>query len=593
MATQQTALRAVHEWCAHDPFGKIKGTDVDDAYTLPVTSNGTVVLTCARGGYASCRILVNGTGSFSLEASFEGEVEADLFRAWYHRLPKTKKDEEVWLPDALPPYESGADFSIPDPENKIEGQTVQEFWLDIYVPADAPSGAVKGTVQLKGDEEGKLAIEVHASEAVLPDEPSVQMDHNCYGARSMFKHYPSQFEGVDDPRERWERVIGCLHNIYRLVHEHRSLFHNLGYGHSGRLDPIFRPNVTGRGRTRDLADWELYDKHYGPLLDGSAFREAAPGQPRPRRKDNPIWGVYTPLNPDWPARYVNWGEKGYEVEFVRGVKAFDAHLQEKGWTKSHIEFFFNHKKRYRWFEWDGDETKYGKDIPYHHEMCRMFKEATSNTPVQWIYRADASWQLKNMFEALNGQRNFWVCAGLVRWYREELEAVQARGDVTWFYGGYSSLRLASSAILRNLWQTWARGLNGFTAWQTNDPGKDPWFECNGSSEAAFYPGERFGLPGPIPSIRLKILRNGIQDIDLLDRSTREQGNQAETRAAMIKSIPLTVWERPPLAVRTLPPDDWDSKNMEAEHEPGIDTSREPDPTWWRQVRAQAECKEGR
>jgi hypothetical protein len=382
-------------------------------------------------------------------------------------------------------------------------------------------------------------------------------------------------------------MIDLLQHYYRLVHEHRGLFHNLGCGHSGEYDPIYGPRAVGRGRDKELVDWELYDRHYGPLLDGSAFRTAAPGMPGPRRPATPVWGVYTPINPDWPASYLWWGETGYEVEFNRCVGQFDAHLRSKGWTHTHIEFFFNHKKRYRWFGWDGDEVKHLKDMAYHREMVRLWECAIGDTSVQWVCRTDSSWQLVNQFEMMADHSNFWVCGGFHRWYPDQVRTVIDRGDVVWWYGGTPPVQAATSSILSNVYQTWARGLHGYCAWLTTSPGPDPWFDCQGAATGSIYPGERFGIHGPLPSIRLKVQRNGIQDIDLLDQAAQRAGDADAVRQELERAIPIPLWTEPPRAAQKLPPEQWDSRNLAEEHEP-IYQDREPlDAFWWQTLRAPA------
>jgi hypothetical protein len=309
--------------------------------------------------------------------------------------------------------------------------------------------------------------------------------------------------------------------------------------------------------------------------------------PRPRRPATPVWGVYTPINPDWPASYLWWGETGYEVEFDRCVGQFDDHLRQKGWTGTYIEFFFNHKKRYRWFGWDGDEVKYLKDMPYHQEMVRLWELAIGDTPVKWVYRSDSSWQLVNQFAEMAGHDNFWVCGGFHRWYPEQVRAVIDRGDLVWWYGGTPPLQTATSSILSNVYQTWARGLHGYCAWLTTSPGPDPWFDCQGATTGSIYPGERFGISGPIPSIRLKVQRNGTQDIDLLDQAARETGDVASLRQELERLIPIPLWTEPPRAARQLSPEEWDSHNLAEEHEP-IYQGRGPlDPFWWQMLRDRA------
>jgi hypothetical protein len=575
-------LTAFNEWTAHDPFGKVKEPDGE---AVPLAERA--VLGAPRGGYVSLRLLVRGEGEYRLAVSAGGGLEADLFRVWYHRTHAEEGSQPEYWPDALVPVRRSGAYRLPDPDNAIPGQKVQEFWLDVFVPPDAKPGRKRGSVRLSaGAEKSALVFHVDVLEAVVPEEPCVVMDSNSYGSRGMPGSFPKTFGRAGGPK-LWDKTIGMLHNYYRVSHEHRTILHNLGYGHSGRIDPVYAPKLVGSGRDLHLADWGLYDRHYGPLLDGSAFRTASPGSPPPRRAAAPIWGVYTPINPDWPADYLNWGERGFEVEFVGGVKQFDAHLREKGWTRSRLEFFFNHKKRYRWYEWDGDEQKYAKDNALHAEMIRMWEAATAGSPVNWVYRADASWQMKRQFEELGGHRNFWVCGGFIRWYPDEVRASLARGETVWWYGGYPSIGMATSAVLQNLWKTWARGLGGFCHWSGISPGRDPWFDSNGSATGVIYPGERFGIKGPIPSIRLKVMRNGIQDVDLLDAAARRTGKLEEVRAALSSEIPIKLWEKPPRAAIELPPEDWDSRNLAAEHEPVMAGEKMLSPQWWSLVRERA------
>lgn len=582
MTASDFTLSTAHEWMAHDPFGRPKPSDVS-AETPASGQPGHGVLRAPRNGYVSFRLLVRGAGEYRLRARMSRGIEVDLFKAWYHRLPASDHAPETFLPDALIPVRGRSVFQLPDPDNRIEGQTTQEFWVDLFVPAAVKPGESKGAIELSvGRSSIQLPIRLEVLEQVVPDEPCVQMDHNSYGCRWAAAEYPQLFGKAGSGDRLWSKAIDVLHNRYRIFHEHRALYHNLGYGHSGSTDPIYKPGLVGAGSEKRIEGWELFDRHYGPLLDGSVFSKASPGAPPPRRPADPVWGVYTPINPEWPASYLYWGQPGYEVEFTRGVRQFDAHLREKGWTRTRMEFFFNHKKRYRWFEWDGDETKYAKDNDYILEMGRMWKEAVAGSPVAWVYRLDSSWQMKNQFERLAGCVNFWIAGGFVYWYRQELQPVLARGDIVWTYGGLPAITAASSAVLANVFKTWSAGLTGFVCWNTATSA-DPWFRSDGETLAAIYPGERFGIPGPIPSVRLKIQRNAVQDVDLITRASSPE--QIEViRAGLLSKIPITVWKKPPRAAREMPPEDWDSQNLSEEHEPGAVDTRALDPLWWRTLR---------
>ncbi len=586
-------LEAVHEWLAHDPFGRPKPADVS-AWLGPLTDgSGTVILRAPRNGYVSFRLLVRGAGEYRLSVLVEGGLEADVFKAWYHRMGSAEGLQPRYWPDALIPVHDSEAFRIPDPDNHIADQTTQEFWVDLFCPADVKPGQIGGWVRLTiGDDTLSLPLRIQVLDIILADQPCIVMDHNSYGAQWLPTQYPRTFACLGQGAQAWSAASELLQHYYRLVHEHRGLFHNLGYSHSGEFDPIYGPAAVGSGPGKRLVNWEQYDQHYGPLFDGTLFRTAAPGMPPPRRPASPVWGAYTPINPDWPASYLWWGERGYEVEFTRCVGQFDQHLREKGWTQSRIEFFLNHKKRYRWFEWDGDEVKHLKDMAYHRDMVQLWEAAIGDTPVKWVYRMDVSWQMKNQFALMAGHRNFWVCGHFHRWYPSEVRQVLSRGDIVWWYGGTPPVQAATSSILRNVYETWARGLHGYCAWLVTEPGDDPWFDCDGCETGLIYPGERFGIAGPLPSIRLKVQRNGIQDVDCLDQIARLYGGVDTIRTALQREIPIRLWTQPPRAALELPPEEWDSRNLAEEHEPTYQRAEGLEPSWWQALRSRALGQEG-
>ncbi len=625
MSGRSWTLRGECEWVAHDPFGKVKPGDLSNGQRQVADAGGAVALRAARNGYVSFRLLVQGEGEYRLTASLGRGLEVDVYRAWYHRMASEEGQPVTYSPDALVPVAQGQVHELPDPAKRhglsrvaqraveskaplgqvlptvetsgacrIEGQTTQEFWVDVFVPADAEPGEVRGAVQLaSGGREIELPVRVQVLELAVPEEPCVVLDHNSYGWQWLRGMYPSVFDRAPESEGRWGRVIELLHHYYRIVHEHRGTFHNLGPNHAGTFAPIYGPRTVGAGRRKSLTDWELHDELLGPLLDGTAFERSAPGCPPPRRPARPLGSVYSPITPDWPASYLWWGEPGYEVEFARCLKQFDAHYRQQGWTQTNVEFFFNHKKRYRWFEWDGDEPKDAKDDAYHIQMERMWRAAIQGSPVKWVYRMDASWQMRSQFERLRGLVDFWVLGGFCRWYPEETRAVIDRGDIVWWYGGSPSIAEPSSDVLQNVYRTWARGFGGYCAWLTVSPGSDPWFSCDGAATGTIYPGERFGIRGPIPSIRLKLQRNGLQDIDLIHRAAEARGALEAVREELASQVPIRVWEETPPAARVLPPEEWDSRVLALEVEPRLRPLEKLDPLWWTCVRELALSQEAR
>jgi len=307
-------------------------------------------------------------------------------------------------------------------------------------------------------------------------------------------------------------------------------------------------------------DWTLFDRHYGPLLDGSAFAST-------RRGPRPIPFVYLPINPEWPASYEFWGEPGYEAEFVNVVSEMERHFREKGWTHTDFEVFFNHKKRYMGFPWDGDEVRFPKDLNYFLEYGRLLKKALPpDTPVHFVMRADVSWDMEQQFKLLKGVVTLWCASGgILSFYRDAPQALRDRGDVVWYYGGPPSVTENAAAITERPLHAWLWGVNGYVHWLTVAPGDDPWFHFDGGGTVLVYSGDRFALTEPIPSIRLKIQRNCLQDIALLDSFKNQQplDSLRSEAAHRFNNSTLDDWwnPRPPLA--DIPSDQWQGSSIDA------------------------------
>ena len=550
-------LTVLPEYLRPDPFGGIVAVDrlpgrhieplsFDDGHPLEIMG--------ARGAYVSFHLVVsiNGGGSYRLTFDLDdknGPIQADLFREWFHY---TESDRNYY-PDALVPVTLPYASRLPDPDNRIDRQTSQAFWVDIWIPPGMQPGTYRGRAGLEvGGERSTLSFALKVLPAAVPAEDAVTVDHNSYGSSWLGDDFP----GTKVPSDASFRLMQLYHRIF---YDHRGTYHQLGYGHGGKVIPEFAPELTGSGRGRKVANWNLYDRHYGPLLDGSAFKGS-------RRGPKPIPFVYLPINPEWPASFLWWGEPGYEAEFVGVVGEMERHFREKGWIDTRFEMFFNHKKRYKAFPWDGDETRFPKDDKYFIEYGRLLRKAVpADSPVKFVFRADVSWDMERQFKALSGIINFWVCGGsLFSWYEYAPGMLKARGDVVWIYGGPPSVTMASSAITEHPLRAWLYGVDGWVHWQTVAPGNDPWFHFDGGGTALVYPGSRFGIDGPIPSLRLKLQRNCLQDLALLD-SLKSRHKMGEMKAEVTRrydgTTPALWWTpRPPLA--DTPPWDWTNNSID-------------------------------
>src|SRR4029077_18833247 len=540
-------LRIQPEYLRTAPDGEIVPAD-HAAAGLPHPS----LLAGARMGDVSLQLIarLGAPGEYSLELTPAAGLQVDVFREWYHALEK----EKTYYPDALIPVRMPYGSRLPQPDNRIPGQKAQAFWVDVWIPGTARPGEYRLQFRLKSTEgAAEVTVAIRVLAATVPEQDVVAIDHNSYGSSWIGDLYARERERTGADFFRSDAFFQLIHAYHRIFYEHRGVFHQLGYGQGGKVGPEFAPVLEGTGRARHVANWELFDRHYGPLFDGTAFTGS-------RRGTRPIPFAYLPINPEWPASYLWWGEPGYEAEFVNVVSAMERHFREEKWTSTRLELFFNHKKRYMGFSWDGDEVRFPEDNRYFREYGRLLREAVpQDSPVRFVFRADVSWDMEQQSKDLAGIVNMWICGdGILSWYPEAARVMKQRGDTVWFYSGPPRVNEASAKITQFPLQAWLWGIDGYVHWQTVDAGADPWFHFDGGGTALVYSGERFGIEGPIPSIRLKIQRNAVQDLALLD-SFKARRPVAELREEAARrfngSRPGEWWNpRPPMADR--PTSEW-------------------------------------
>ena len=135
----------------------------------------------------------------------------------------------------------------------------------------------------------------------------------------------------------------------------------------------------------------------------------------------------------------------------------------------------------------------------------------------------------------------------------------------WYYDGTPAITQNAAAITEYPLRAWLWGVNGFVHWQAIGPGRDPWFHSDGGRLVLAYSGDHFGLTEPIPSIRLKIQRNCLQDIAVLD-SFKDQTPIDSLRSEAARRFNHSVvddWWDPRPALADVPSDQWQGSDIDA------------------------------
>ena len=210
-----------------------------------------VNLKAARGSYASFHLAVSSKATADYKLSVRFPLAADVYREWFHFNTPDKK----YYPDALIPVTLPFEFQIPDSGNNIPGQTAAAFWIDLWIPANAEPKTYRGEV-IVSSASGRetLPVELSVIPAVVPQDDAVTLDNNSYGTSWLVTQYPKTLAPFHDAPEASPesegRLIDLIHAYHRIFYENRGTFHQLGYGHAGKVGPEFAPRI-GRNRQTD------------------------------------------------------------------------------------------------------------------------------------------------------------------------------------------------------------------------------------------------------------------------------------------------------------------------------------------------------
>lgn len=461
-----------------------------------------------RGGVASFQVVVSTSApedgaEIAIEVShFVGAGGAlervDLYYEWPCRI-----DDEEWAFEALVPLAVYREAPAAARRGPLGLRLHHAFWVDVPVGRDIRPGTYQGRVEVAG-QSVEMAIEVLP--VTLPLVPRITVDLNSYSESLHTQHHP----GLTGPEQ-----IPCERSYYREAHDHRAVLHYLPYDHAGNVTQGYAPPLMGRGRSLRVADWAGYDARFGPLFDGSAMK-GSPGGERPI----PHW--YLPFNYDWPADFAYFGTRGYAEEFALVLAEFRRHFQARGWTRTNLEVYFNHKKRYRHYPWDGDERKHTADRGHFLYFRGLLDRAARlagprGAEARILNRTDISWSYAQdvVDDEIGPLFDLWVVGqGNFTWTSYGVRAIHERHQLAWWYGGVGGPERPTMDVDRQAILCWRRGADGFIpAWLSL--AVDEMLD-RASELSMLYPGRRFGWDRALGSIRLRQVRRATEIADCLE-----------------------------------------------------------------------------
>ena len=433
--------------------------------------------------------------------------------SWYRRLPRGASGCDGWpglWPDPLPPYKA---FSL-------EGGKVQPVWGIVRVPADAKAGTYHGslTLQPANADAVKLPFHVTVWDFALPKASHLKVIYDFREGAI------DSFGGTRLPHE------DALRRWYAFLAAHRI---------SPGLLPAPKFGYKDGQVTMDTAEFDRAAAYCLDELGVNVF--------------------YTP----WLFYSFGWAHKPpklfgfepftkeYTEAYTRCLKTYMDHLRSKGWADKAILYV-------------SDEPHFSRPevIEQMKQVCAMIR---SVEPGAKIY--SSTW---NYVPQWAGAINVWGAGPHGSFPVETMRERREAGDEIWFTtDGHQCLDTPYCAIERLLpWLCWKYGASAYEFWGVNWWTYDPWergwhtFISQSDDGVSYYyvrypngdgyltyPGARAGVDGPVGSIRLEQVREGVEDYEylwLLDQliadakarrvSTREAERVRRDAAALV-SIP--------------------------------------------------------
>lgn len=422
-----------------------------------------------------------------LPGVLQGSGAIQISREWFIPGRKVAEGGQAWYPDALVPLDSA--LAIPAADNGVPGQTVQPFFVDLYIPHDASPGKHLGKLRVQADGVvRKVTVEVEVLPLTLPNHLNFSVDLNCYSA------VPTP-EGVVPGTPEYRRIVWAY---YRLAHEHRATLDILGYHQTGGVEPDNAPQLEGEGAATRARDWRDWDAHFGPLLDGSAFSDLPRGSV-------PLANMYLPFFENWPGdfrsgyRFVHPlqikteqeyrsliarhaleagpVEEAFTPEYQERVSAaareFARHLQERGWTNTRYFYYFNNKYYFKDPKQGGqgsslwllDEPNHRDDARALSFLANLVKRGLKDYPqIPIRFRTDIS-RVEWIRDLLANQIDLnCVSQKLFDRNRYLLDDRGRFGREYWQYGTTNDPSTTNVSTRAWCWRAWLNGADGIVPW---------------------------------------------------------------------------------------------------------------------------------
>jgi hypothetical protein len=384
----------------------------------------------------------------------------------------------------------------------------QPVWGEILVPKDAVAGSYTGklTVKCWACSPQTLPLKLTVWDFELPAGPSLSTDFGSLEGISTACHYPQGSQEAMILQDRYATAM----------EEHRL---------AAPIPKAYLPPVRSDGSIA----WKQTHSNLKRFMDTHDT------------------GPFRIPNFPGPASHPK-----FKKRFSRYLQTYYEYLNTQGWSKGAFYYPVDEPNTREAYE---QVRSYAQLI--HDSEPRIRLLCTEQT-----YPQDNSWG------ELQGSVDIW-CPLFAFFDKSSAEKALKRGNQLWTYtalcqkaptyhpefqkvGGVSTffwqIDFPSLNFRLPFWVIWKDQIQGLLYWSMvhwSDPVRDVWtdpaFRNRYNGEGYFfYPGTEAGIRGPVTSLRLKVLREGIEDLAYL--KLLDQLGEHEFVSAQVSNIASSWWK---------------------------------------------------
>jgi hypothetical protein len=424
----------------------------------------------------------------------------------------------------------------------ITAGTSQSIWGDIYIPKTVPAGNYIGTVEVREDGEltWQIPISLRVRNFTLPDMPNAKT-MVYYSSENINDRYLGEDNMNPDPgTSEYTQSIELIDRHFQLAHRHKVSLIN------------------------SETDIERMDDAWTSRLNGETFTPAQGYDGVGIGVGNGVYSIGT---------YGSWSwQDGSEADMWANTDPWVNWFDAQAFVTPTDYFLYltdesdDYPQIEQWAQWMDNNPGPGQRLMSMATIS--LPDAMANTPSLDIPTSGAGVGITSEWEnalaslRANPSKRFFMYNGNRPGsgsFATEDEGVSLR-ELAWghykkevelwfywestYYVNFQCYGYHDPKTYTNVFQQ--AQTFGCYSYDDDSRGEAGWNYFNGDG-VLFYPGtdtrfpdESYGAPGPFASLRLKLWRRGIQDVDYLTLAAMV--NPTRTAEIVNEMVPKVLWE---------------------------------------------------